>query len=227
MLSLLLTTSTYARPPPGAFFAFVLLNAVCQAAAGSYLQTAVVAVAALFGPPAMQAVMSGQAAVAVAISGVQLLSALASVRAGSGAAAQIEADDSAAAERSAFAFFGLSTVFLVVCVGVHLWLVSLPAYKAVAGKRGASSGAEGTGLLAAVAGDDADVDPVEERAHSKSEKGQVVRIARENATFNFAVAYVFTVTLVSRFSATFISPPSNSSRIASVHRPCSRRSLSR
>ena len=59
----------------------MLLNGVCQAAAGSYLQTAVVAVAARLGAPALQAVMSGQAAVAVAISGVQLLSALASVRA--------------------------------------------------------------------------------------------------------------------------------------------------
>ncbi|KAJ7591507.1 hypothetical protein C8J56DRAFT_1047713 [Mycena floridula] len=53
----------------GLFFAFVLLNAGC----GAYLETA-----SRFGPTAMQTIMSGQAAVAVTVSSVQVVSAIAS-----------------------------------------------------------------------------------------------------------------------------------------------------
>lgn len=80
-LSLLLTLSTFTHLPTPLFVSFILLNGILQAAAGSYLQTAVVAVASLFGPATMQAVMGGQAAVAVAVSTVQVLSAGASLHA--------------------------------------------------------------------------------------------------------------------------------------------------
>ncbi|KAI0751483.1 nucleoside transporter-domain-containing protein [Daedaleopsis nitida] len=195
VLSFMLTASTYVHPAPGAFFAFVLLNAIGQAIAGSYLQTAVVAIASLFGPSAMQAVMSGQAAVAVAISGVQVLGAAASVR---GADAQEPATAMAASaepeERSAFMFFGLSTVFLVVCAGVHTWLISLPAYKAVVSQTAYTTrmdAAEETGLLEQEGHGGDDV-----RMHGKEgQKSHAVRLAKANGTFNFAVAYVFVVTL--------------------------------
>ena len=194
VLSFMLTASTFTHPAAGGFFAFVLLNAIGQAAAGSYLQTAVVAVASLFGPSAMQAVMSGQAAVAVVISGVQVLSAAASVH-GSKPEAVALASSSEPEERSAFIFFGLSTVFLVVCAAVHSWLVSLPAYKSVVSQtmsRERLDVAEGTGLLeeSASSGDD-------DRHHGKSgQKNHVIRIAKTNTVFNFAVGYVFVVTLV-------------------------------
>ncbi|KAM5534886.1 hypothetical protein V8D89_011441 [Ganoderma adspersum] len=188
VLNFFLTFSTYTHPTPGGFFAFVLLNAIGQAAAGSYLQTAVVAIASLFGPSAMQAVMSGQAAVAVVISGVQVVSSLASVR-GSEPATTVASSEPE--EKSAFIFFGMSTVFLLASVGVNAWLVSLPAYKAVTSQRSTRrlSTAEGTSLLAASAADDVhDLRKPERENH-------VVRLAKTNATFNVAVAYVFIVTL--------------------------------
>ncbi|KAG6834896.1 hypothetical protein H0H93_006585 [Arthromyces matolae] len=65
---------TYVRLPTNAFIAFTLAIAACQAAVDSYLQTSVFAVASLYGPQALQATMSGQAAVAVAVSAVQVMS---------------------------------------------------------------------------------------------------------------------------------------------------------
>lgn len=67
----------------GAFAVFALLTGVAMAGASFYLQMSVVAVASLLGPPAMQSVMSGQAIVAIVISVVQLLGAMASVLASS------------------------------------------------------------------------------------------------------------------------------------------------
>ncbi|KAI0356513.1 hypothetical protein OH77DRAFT_1423442 [Trametes cingulata] len=190
VLCLLLTISTYMHPAPGGFFAFVLLNAVGQAAAGSYLQTAVVAVASLFGPVAMQAVMSGQAAVAVAISGVQVMSAAASVRGTSPTEVVASAEPE---EQSAFIFFGLSTIFLVVCVAVHSWLVSLPAYKTVV-SRASSHGRHGTQEENGLLEEDAS-DPDSHAYRKVDEKHHVIRIAKTNTVFNVAVAYVFVVTL--------------------------------
>ncbi|KAI0761722.1 nucleoside transporter-domain-containing protein [Irpex lacteus] len=79
LLTFALTVSTYIHAPAGLFFAFVLGNGIAQAAAGSYLQTAVIAVASLCGPTAIQAVMTGQAAIAIAVSGVEVLSAAGSI----------------------------------------------------------------------------------------------------------------------------------------------------
>lgn len=190
VLSFTLTASTYTHPAPGIFNVFVLLNAVGQAAAGSYLQTAVVAVASLFGPLAMQAVMSGQAAVAVAISGIQVISAVASVR---GTSPQEILPSSEPAEQSAFFFFAISTVFLVVCAGVHTWLTKLPAYKSIvsrAATHGHSASPEGAGLLGGSA------DPDDHEHWKEDSKHQVVRIAKTNGIYNIAVSYVFVVTLV-------------------------------
>lgn len=186
-LNFFLTFSTFTHPTPRGFFAFVLLNAIGQAAAGSYLQTAVVAIASLFGPSAMQAVMSGQAAVAVIISGVQVVSALASIR-GSKPATVVTSSEPET--QSAFVFFGLSTIFLLVSVGVNAWLVSLPSYKAVTSQRSVQrpSTTEGTSLLATSTDDVHDL--------RKPEQNSVLRLAKTNTTFNVAVAYVFIVTLV-------------------------------
>ena len=167
----MLTVSTFLHLPPGLFFAFVLLNGIAQASAGSYLQTAVVAVASLFGHTAMQSVMTGQAAVGVVVSGVQVLSAAASMS--SAGAGQTVASSSEPEEQSAFIFFGLSTLFLVVAIGVQTWFVSLSDYNTVV--RQASS--EGH-----VAKTDA--------------KGFMWRMTKTNAEFNFAVGYVFVITLV-------------------------------
>lgn len=188
----MLTMSTYVHGPPGLFFAFVLLNGVAQASAGAYLQTAVVAVASLFGHTAMQAVMAGQAAVGVVVSGVQVMSAAASTR--SAGAEQMSAHmPSEPEEESAFIFFALSTLFLVVTIGVHSWLISLPAYKALARQTAPP-------VPHRSSGDDLD----EARsflAPSHAGKSDVKhfmwRLAKTNVEYNLAVAYVFVVSLVS------------------------------
>lgn len=78
-LTLLLTLTTFVYTTPRAFFLFVLINSVLQACAFSYLQPSVVALSSLFGPRAIQAVISGQGAIGVAVGTVQMLGAMASV----------------------------------------------------------------------------------------------------------------------------------------------------
>ncbi|KAK0467879.1 nucleoside transporter-domain-containing protein [Desarmillaria tabescens] len=193
VLTSLLTFSTFVHTTSGFFFAFVLLNGIAQAAFGSYLQTSCIAVASLFGPTAVQPMMSGQAGVAVVVSGVQVLSALASVRGDSEAKVSSipTGGHGEAEERSAFVFFGLSTLFLLASAGAQVWLTNMPVYKTVAGS------------LEARAKTDADEIDGEEaqglvsrgRQDASEEKGKIFRIAKANMIYEVAVAYVFVVTL--------------------------------
>jgi equilibrative nucleoside transporter 1/2/3 len=178
--------------PPRLFFCFVLVNAAAQSAAGSYLQTAVVAVASLFGPAAMQAVMAGQAVIAVAVSGVQVVSAIASTW----GKARSSASDSSPEEGSAFFFFTLSTLFVFASVIAHNWLINSSTYKAVA----APLEQHAIKLLPS----SMDSSPESLLPRGKSEAGddwrQAVRIAKANITYEIAVAYIFVITLVCTFS---------------------------
>lgn len=185
------TVSTWVHPSPGVFFAFVLFNGALQSAVGSYLQTAVVAVASLFGSTAMAAVMSGQAAVGVAVSGVQVLSAAASVRSASDIP---EVPTQAASSRtpeetSAALFFGLSTIFLLVTQGVHAWMMTLPAYKTLVARSRPrattdSLAEETQGLTTGIS-----------HNSKTSGKDQILRMVKLNLPYNFAVGYVFAITL--------------------------------
>ncbi|KAF9482455.1 hypothetical protein BDN70DRAFT_853218 [Pholiota conissans] len=189
ILNSLLTLTTFFVPSPGVFFAFVIFNGSAQAIVGAYLQTSVIAVASLFGPPAVQAMMAGQAAVAVAVSGVQVISAAASVW---GKPSTFVSDGSAE-ERSAFFFFFLSTVFLVASWAAHAWLIRMPIYQTVAAplERGvkklhAEDGHERErwGLISS------------QPTHSPAtDKVNALRIAKVNIPYEIAVAYVFVVTL--------------------------------
>lgn len=173
----MLTMSTYFHPSPGGFFAFAMLNAIAQAAAGSYLQTSVIAVASLFGPTALQSIMSGQAAIAVAVSGVEVVSAAISLHSTPPApGALVESEPE---EKSAFIFFALSTMFYLVSAGAHIQLTRLPAYHELIGR------------FSHVSHQTAAPDVAREE-----KKHQLVRVAKANAVFNFAVAYVFIITLV-------------------------------
>jgi solute carrier family 29 (equilibrative nucleoside transporter), member 1/2/3 len=166
----------------------VLLNSALQAIAGAYLQTSVVAIASLFGPAAVQAMMSGQAAVAVVVSGVQVLSAAAFLWRESTesrkAGALFDIATAAAEERSASTFFALSTVFLLLCAAAHGWLVRLPTYKIIAA-------------------------PLEQhktfagQTELSEEKVRILEVAKANITYEVAIAYVFVVTIVSDFFSTF------------------------
>ncbi|KAH9843954.1 nucleoside transporter-domain-containing protein, partial [Rhodofomes roseus] len=192
-----LTLSTWIHVHPGLFFALILLAAMIKSAAGSYLQSSVVALASLFGHEAMQAVMSGQAAVGVAVSGVQVLSAAASTHRVPPPSPQTGDDELSRTpeETSASLFFGLSTVFLFVTYAVHIWLKTLPAYKMIiARQRPHAPGRLPSDSLGS---------PDERRGltssgpshKGRSGKAQMLRLGRINLPFNFAVAYVFVVTL--------------------------------
>ncbi|KIY45947.1 hypothetical protein FISHEDRAFT_48408 [Fistulina hepatica ATCC 64428] len=185
-LTFLLTMSTFMRLSPTPFFVFVMVNAICQSALGSYLQTSVIAVASLFGPAALQSLMVGQAAVAVAINVVHLISVWGFVQRDSTTenVDRSPAGESRGAEnQSAFVFFALSTIFLVVAAAAQLWLASLPVYKTVAAP------------LERVK--EVDDDPLLFHGHhgAHSNRNRILRVARANTVYEVAVAYVFVVTL--------------------------------
>ncbi|KAI0921408.1 hypothetical protein AcW1_004606 [Taiwanofungus camphoratus] len=192
-LTAALTISTWIHLPPGLFFVFVLLNGIIQAAAGSYLQTAVVAVASLFGPKAMQATMSGQAAVGVAVSGVQALSSAISVHSAPSPQVAPLAASRTPEEISASIFFGLSTAFLLASEGVHAWMITLPAYKTLVAR---SRNHRGSGTEIAGMSDELQSLTPDVSEHRRlSGKQQIFRLVKLNLPFNFSVAYVFFITL--------------------------------
>ncbi|KAF5393979.1 hypothetical protein D9757_000334 [Collybiopsis confluens] len=193
-LNLLLTLSTLFTISPGIFFAFVLLNGVAQAAFGSYLQTSIMAVASLFGPTAIQPMLSGQAAVAIVVSAVQVLSAFASVNntpKSNDALVYVLDRRRDPEESSAFIFFGLSTIFLLFSAAAQKWLVSMPVYYAVAGSL------EATKSTPLVGTPDEHRTLVSNGPSSQAfhEKQRIWRVAKANVSFEISVAYVFMVTL--------------------------------
>ncbi|EMD40447.1 hypothetical protein CERSUDRAFT_148466 [Gelatoporia subvermispora B] len=194
LLSFLLTLSTYIHAPAALFSAFVLLNGIAQAAAGSYLQTAVVAIASLFGPRTMQAVMSGQAAVGVAVSAVQVISAATSLNGPAPSMSPaIEARDASEPEEtSAFIFFALSTLFLLVAAGAYCMLVRLPMYKYVV-ERSQMAGGHTPGMPGQLDDAETDFEPHQRARHDG--KSDMVRLAKLNLPYNVAVACVFAITL--------------------------------
>ena len=133
--------------------------------------------------------MAGQAAVAVVVSGVQVISSAASVAGKS----HTFISDGSAEEQSAFIFFALSTVFLLVSAGVHTWLIRMPVYKLVAASLERKSKKN-------------QADAVQDEEHRElipsgstalqSNKANVIRVAKINIVYEVAVAYIFLVTLV-------------------------------
>ena len=164
----------------------------------------------------MQAVVSGQGAVGVAVSAIQLLSALASVKASPAGLTIME--ERAAEARSAFVFFALSTIFFIFSAGAYLWLTKTPEYREIIGdnktrrvsislSQSLTSDAEGAGL---VSGRSRDAPP--------SPVARTIAMIRTNLPFNFTAAWVFAVTLVRKKSGWSIKFPD-------IHRsPCSHRS---
>ncbi|KAJ7591502.1 nucleoside transporter-domain-containing protein [Mycena floridula] len=170
----------------GLFFAFVLLNGMMQAGCGAYLQTSVVAIASRFGPTAMQTIMSGQAAVAVTVSSVQVVSAIASTW-GQARSQDIIADKEPE-ERAAFIFFGLSTIFLLFMALAQRSLTANPSYRAVVRPletKEDTSGADSEETRGLVSAGPA----------ISFDKGRILRVAKANLSYEIAGAYVFVVTL--------------------------------
>ncbi|KAG6856709.1 hypothetical protein H0H87_001498 [Tephrocybe sp. NHM501043] len=182
--------STYFPVSARAFAMFVLTIGASQAAIESYLQTSVVAVASLYGPQALQAMMSGQAAVAVVVSSVQVLSSAMFIWKSNTQRHTTEVAGQANTESATRVFFALSTLFLIISALAHNTLVSKANYKIFIAPleqpsvpRREIAGTEH--LLAA---------PIVQESYS-SQKHRIVRVAKTNITFEVAVAYVFIVTL--------------------------------
>ncbi|PVG03086.1 hypothetical protein CPB86DRAFT_750237 [Serendipita vermifera] len=118
-----LLISTFLESTPIPFFLFSLTVGAIQASSGAYLLTSVVAYGAYFGPLCMQSIMSGQAAVAVVVSSVQLIITLLTMGRKSASSSTSKFHSSAnisareartAISTSASYFFAISTLGLFI-----------------------------------------------------------------------------------------------------------------
>ena len=192
----------------------MLLNGIAQAAAGSYLQTAIVAVASLFGPSAMQSMMAGQAAVAVVVSGVQVIAAAVLLWGVPEDSISTFTIGNEAEERSAFVFFGLSTLFLLAATWANSWFFALPAYRTMVPLErkyeqpfGTDNLDERQGLVSNGVLDE-----------NSEKRRRILRVANANLIYEIAVAFDFIITLVRSSSLLLLCPPQNS-----LFSPCSPR----
>ena len=191
LLSFLLTLATFIHLPDGLFATFIITAGIALAAAGSYLQTSVVAVASLFGPTVIQSLLSGQAVVAVILSAVQLLSAIGSLhtsQAGPGPA------EGVAERKSARLFFGISMAFLFACAAANSWMTRLPAFRAVVPS---DEPWVRRRLSLSLSGDPRSPTLGSPQPDHKAMWDRIISVARRNIIYEIAVAYVFIVTLVS------------------------------
>lgn len=114
--------------------------------------------------------------------------------------------DGKAEEKSARTFFFLSTVFLLLCAVANAWLTRMPEYKAVVapvdelgsgwahGRRLSTDLTEQNPLFSPSSRDGGGV--VGERIMRKEGWKRIWSVAKRNAIYEVAVAYVFVVTLV-------------------------------
>ena len=203
LLTCLLTLSTFVHLPEGAFVTYTIVTGIALAAAGSYLQTSVLAVASLFGPSVLQSLMSGQAVVAVTLSTVQLISATTSLR-----SSKVGPADGVAETKSARLFFGIAALFLLLCGVANAWMTRLPSFRAVVPiddrvpwmRRRLSVSADARSPVIGA--------PHNSTSDSKALWDRILGVARRNVTYEVAIAYVLMVTLVSSRKV----PPSLRSR---------------
>ncbi|KAG1753735.1 nucleoside transporter-domain-containing protein [Suillus paluster] len=202
----ILFLTTFLHPSSTPFFYFIMISAFSLSGCASYLSNSVFAGAALFGAPYMQSMMAGQAAVAVAVSGVQVISSAISVW-GTTPLAPVTSDidsDGKAEEKSARIFFGISALYMIATLLAYKWLASLQVYTK-------TMGALEDDLKARVVSDEAD----ERQAllpaalPSTVEDNQILRIFQTNLIYNFAVGYVFAVTLAVYPAITVTIKPTN------------------
>ncbi|KAG2158972.1 nucleoside transporter-domain-containing protein [Suillus bovinus] len=191
----LLFFSTFGHYQPTTFFFFAILCAISLAICVSYLSTAVFAGASLFGAPYMQSMISGQAAIAVVVSVVQVITSTLSVWGSTPEtiAAFISNNgtkDGTAEQDSARMFFGISALFMVSTCVAYAWMARLPAYEATVGileqkVKLEAAGVDDTGGL------------VFRDRHQASleERDQIIRVFKANILYELALGYVYVITL--------------------------------
>ncbi|CAE6506200.1 unnamed protein product [Rhizoctonia solani] len=195
-----LTLSTVSSTSGTAYFTLIMIIDALLGVSASILSMAVVALAALFGPAAMQACFAGQAAVGVVVSFVQFIGAL---------VADTDSPTGDAKPGPTIVFFSLSTMFVVVSLGAHTALLRTPEYIEVVQKWDAGKVllVEEPGVTLYVDEDEEDRDADDERQHIlpaddlgvevPQVKGRVSiwEVAKINKWYNLAVGFCFAVTL--------------------------------
>ncbi|KAG2051349.1 hypothetical protein BDR06DRAFT_595941 [Suillus hirtellus] len=199
LIIILLFFSTFGYYQPSTFFFFAILCAISLAICVSYLSTAAFAGASLFGAPYMQSMISGQAAIAVVVSVVQVVTSTLSVWGSTPEtiAAFISNDgigDGMAEQDSARIFFGISALFMVSTFMAYAWMAQLPAYKATVGileqkvkLEGALGSTDETASGGLVFRDT--------NQASLEERNQIIRVFKANIHYELALAYVYVITL--------------------------------
>ncbi|GAA5870191.1 hypothetical protein JCM8547_006913 [Rhodosporidiobolus lusitaniae] len=147
-LGLFIITTRIGEIPAGLFLTFLMASAVLLSASASYLQNAVVALAASFGPSYLAHIVSGQGAIGFAVAMVQFVAALGAAKSArknpSPSDLLIQSDFAspeallttmvsppAAIRNSAFSFFLAVGIFGGVSWLAYFVLVHLPLYRLV------------------------------------------------------------------------------------------------
>jgi equilibrative nucleoside transporter 1/2/3 len=131
----LFLSTFFPHTPPTFFFIFALTNGILQSSINCYFQTSVVAIASWFGPSAIQSMFSGQAAVAVLISVLELFSAITSIEVEetkqyiSETKSLLDKESRASVDRSASMFFFSMMIGMIMAVGAHFYLTRMSEYK--------------------------------------------------------------------------------------------------
>jgi solute carrier family 29 (equilibrative nucleoside transporter), member 1/2/3 len=179
-------------PLPSTPFVFLILSlSILLSISASYLQNGAAVLASLFGPSAMQSLMSGQGAVGILVSLVQFgTNTVAVIRERDGHGG----DEARGFRLSAGLFFGFSTLVMVGTLVSHAGLMRMRLYKSfmashLASRVNAGEADENSPLLASGL---AEADETRE----ETKQDGLWDVAKMNWQYNFAVAFVFTVTLV-------------------------------
>ncbi|GAA5889996.1 hypothetical protein JCM8208_001191 [Rhodotorula glutinis] len=154
-LVLFIISTVVKEIPPALFFAFLIISSIILAASASYLQNAVVALSASFGPSYLNQILSGQGAIGFAVAMIQFVAAYGAVKSAPkepahgfildnstfSYAVAADLDDaslvSAAAappatiRQSAFTFFLTVGIFAFASFVCYIILVRLPLYHLV------------------------------------------------------------------------------------------------
>lgn len=204
LLFFVLTLSTVSGSSGKSYFVFIMIIDALLALGASVLNTTVVALAALFGPGAMQACFAGQAAVGVVVSALQFLGAFFSSVVDSKPEGETGAQVGPAA-----AFFALSTVFVLLSLIAHSLLLRTPEYTDVVSQWEAGN------VLLVEEPDRPDYSDEEEAGQEEhrsilspvddfgvevpqvKNRVSIWEVAKINKSYNLAVGFCFAVTLVS------------------------------
>ncbi|KAG8689107.1 hypothetical protein FRC11_004085 [Ceratobasidium sp. 423] len=201
LLFFALTLSTGSSISGTSYFTLIMIIDALLGLSASLLSMAVVALAALFGPAAMQACFAGQAAVGVVVSFVQFMGAL---------IADADSPTGDAKPGPTIIFFGLSTVFVLFSLMAHTALLRTPEYTEVVQKW-----ETGKVLLVEEPGGTIYVDEEEEGGNVDDERRGILpqtdelgvevpqakervsiwEVAKINKLYNLAVGFCFAITL--------------------------------